>query len=88
MFKKNIKNKVIIIKIWAWYNKNTKILNLMKKSPTGGSPVNEKTKNKNKFLLGTYFWRKILKFVIDHWVTIYRGTWEIASTNKLKMINK
>ncbi len=70
MFKKNKKNKKVITIKCVWYNKNAKILNFTKNKPTGGSPVMEKTKKKNKFLVGIYFWIKTMKLVAERWVTV------------------
>lgn len=74
MFRKNKRKRQQITNMCVWYKTKANILNLTKKSPTGGSPVKEKIRNKNKLLAGIYFCKKTRKLVVERCVNIYTGT--------------
>lgn len=44
------------------------MLNLIKKKPTGGKPVKQNTKNKNKTLKLLYLYKKIKNVLADKFV--------------------
>ena len=64
------------------------MLNLIKKKPTGGKPVKQNTKNKNKTLKLLYLYKKIKNVLADKFVKSWIGNLKKLTISKHKKINK
>lgn len=78
----------MIIKKWVWYRIKVKILNFTKKRPTGGNPVRENTKKKNKFFSGIYLCIYKTQLLRDEFARNVKGTRANTKFSKAKKTNK
>lgn len=78
----------MIIKKWVWYRINVNILNFTKNNPTGGNPVRENNRKKNKFFSGIYLCIYKIQLLSEEFERNVKGTRVNTKLNRAKKTNK